>query len=66
MRLASILCIILMAVGILSLAYFASPMRLMFHSSMGLPEVDPSTSFLGGLALLGGLVLLLVIGSKHE
>jgi hypothetical protein len=66
MRAASILGIILLALGFISLSYFASPMRLMFHSAMGPLQVNPWPSILGGVALLGGLVLLLVVGSKKD
>jgi hypothetical protein len=66
MRTASILGIFLTAVGVLSLAYFASPMRMMFHSPMELPQVDPLPSILGGIALLCGLVLLFAVGSKKD
>jgi len=66
MRTASVFGIILMALGILSLSYFASPMRLMFHSAMGLPEVDPLPSILGGIAMVCGLALLLAVGSKGD
>ena len=40
MRTTAILGIILMGLGIVCLAYFASPMRLMFQSPMGLPAVN--------------------------
>jgi hypothetical protein len=66
MRTASILGICLMALGIVSLAYFASPMRLMFHSPMGLTQVNPLPSILGGIALVCGLALLLAIGSRGD
>lgn len=66
MRTASILGIILLALGIMSLAYFASPMRLMFHSPMELDQVDPLPSIFGGIALVCGLGLLLAIGSKKD
>ena len=41
MRTTAILGIILMGLGIVSLAYFVSPMRLMFQSPMGLPYGQP-------------------------
>jgi hypothetical protein len=66
MRAASILSIILMALGIISLSYFASPMRLMFHSAMGLPAIDPFPSILGGVALVSGLGILLAVGAKDK
>jgi len=57
MRTTAILGIILMGLGIVSLAYFASPMRLMFQSPMGLPAVDLVPAILGALALILGIVL---------
>ena len=66
MRVASILGIILMAFGVISLSYFASPMRLMFHSAMGLPAIDPFPSILGGAALVSALGLFLAFGSKDK
>jgi len=57
MRTTAILGIILMGLGIVSLAYFASPMRLMFQSPMGLPTIDLVPAILGALALILGIVL---------
>jgi hypothetical protein len=66
MRAASILGIILMALGVISLSYFASPTRLMFHSAMGLTAIDPFPSILGGVALVCALGLMLAVGSKNK
>jgi hypothetical protein len=57
MRTTAILGIILMGLGIVSLAYFASPVRLMFHSPMGLPKVNLVPPILGALALICGIAL---------
>jgi hypothetical protein len=57
MRTTAILGIILMGLGIVCLAYFASPMRLMFQSPMGLPTVNLVPPILGALALICGIVL---------
>jgi hypothetical protein len=57
MRTTAILGIILMGLGIFSLAYFASPVRLMFHSPMSLPTVDLLPAILGALALIFGIAL---------
>jgi hypothetical protein len=64
MRATAILGIILMGLGIVSLAYFASPMRLMFQSPMGLPSVDLVPAILGALALILGIVLSFGVGSR--
>ena len=66
MRTASILGVILMALGIVSLAYFASPMRLMFESTLGEHEIDPLPPILGGLALVCGIALLLAARSRDR
>jgi hypothetical protein len=66
MRTTAILGLILIGLGILALAYFAFPMRLMFHSTLGPQEVNPLPSILGALALLCGIVLLLVMRSKGD
>jgi hypothetical protein len=57
MRTTAILGIILMGLGIVSLAYFASPMRLMFQSPMGLPTINLVPPILGALALICGIAL---------
>jgi hypothetical protein len=66
MRTTSILGVILIGVGIILLAYFASPMRLMFQSPMGPLTIDPLPAALGGLALLCGIALLFATGSKNK
>jgi hypothetical protein len=57
MRTTAILGIILMGLGIVSLAYFASPMRLMFQSPMGLPTINLVPPILGAVALILGIAL---------
>jgi hypothetical protein len=66
MRTASILGVILMALGIALLAYFASPVRLMFQSTIGQPEINPLPPILGGLALVCGIALLFAVRSKDK
>ena len=66
MRTTSILGIILMAFGIVLLAYFASPLRLMFESTLGQHEIDPLPPILGGLALVCGIALLFAVRSKDK
>jgi len=60
MKTASIIGIILMVLGIVSLAYFASPLRLMFHEAFGHQKINPVPPILGGLALVGGIALLIL------
>jgi hypothetical protein len=57
MRSTAILGIILMGLGIASLTYFASPLRLLFESPMGLPPVKLMPTILGALVLVAGIAL---------
>jgi hypothetical protein len=57
MKTASIVGIILVALGIGSLAYFAAPMRLLVHD-VKQPNSYPVIPILGGLALICGIALL--------
>ncbi len=58
MRTTAILGIILIGLGTLSFAYFASPVRFMFESSIGPHKVNLLPPALGGLALVCGIALL--------
>ncbi|MGB9419376.1 MAG: hypothetical protein WBR14_00565 [Candidatus Acidiferrum sp.] len=60
MKTASIVAIILIVLGIVSLSYFASPIRLMFQETIGQYKINPVPPILGGLALVGGIALLFV------
>jgi hypothetical protein len=60
MKTASIFGIMLMVLGIVSLACFASPLRLVFQETIGLHKINPVPPILGGLALVGGIALLIV------
>jgi hypothetical protein len=66
MRTTSILGVILIGIGIILLAYFASPMRLMFQSPMGPLTINPLPPALGGLSLLCGIALLFATGSNKK
>jgi hypothetical protein len=66
MRATSILGVILIGIGIMLLAYFASPMRLMFQSPIGPHTINPLPPALGGLALLCGIALLFATGPKNK
>lgn len=48
MKTASTVGIMLMVPGIVSLAYFASPLRLMFQETIGLHKINPVPPILGG------------------
>jgi hypothetical protein len=66
MRTTSILGVILIGIGIILLAYFASPLRLMFESTIGPHSINPLPPALGGLALLCGIALLFATGPKDK
>jgi len=48
----------LIFLGVVSLAYFASPIRLMFRETIGRSTISFVPPILGGLALCGGIALL--------
>jgi uncharacterized membrane protein len=57
MKTASIVGIILIVLGIVSLAYFAAPMRLLVQD-VEQQNSNPVILILGGLALIGGIAPL--------
>jgi hypothetical protein len=57
-RAVSIVGFILIFMGIISLAYFASPIRLMVRETIGGGTMTFVPPILGGLALCGGIALL--------
>jgi uncharacterized membrane protein len=57
-RAASIVGFILIFLGVVSLVYFASPIRLMFRETIGRGTISFVPPILGGLALCGGIALL--------
>ena len=59
----SIVGIILIVLGIVSLAYFAAPMRLLLQSAEQ-QNNNPEIPILGGLALIGGVALLCAIDKR--
>jgi len=60
MKAVSIVGIILIAAGIGSLAYFASPMRLMLQETIILHKLNPIPPILGGVTLACGIALVYV------
>jgi hypothetical protein len=63
-RAASIAGFILIFVGIISLAYFASPIRLMLREIVGQSPINLVPSILGGLALCSGIALLFFVRQR--
>ncbi|MGA3128912.1 MAG: hypothetical protein ABSD13_19635 [Candidatus Korobacteraceae bacterium] len=60
-RAASIFGFILIFLGIISLAYFASPIRLMLRETIGLGKINFLPPILGALSLCCGIALLLSV-----
>jgi hypothetical protein len=63
MKTASIAGIILIVLGIVSLAYFASPLRFLLQA-VEQQNCDPVIPILGGLALIGGIALLIATETR--
>ena len=64
MKTRSLIGVILIGLGIVTLAYFASPMRLLFQSPIAPQRIDLLLPVLGGLALVCGIAL--VFGRKRN
>ena len=60
MKIAAVAGMILIGLGILSLAYFASPVSFMLNATIGPHEMNLVPPILGGIALVGGIALLVV------
>ena len=63
-RAASIVGFILILVGIISLAYFASPIRLILRETVGQGTINLVPPILGGLALCSGIALLFFVRQR--
>jgi hypothetical protein len=66
MKTASIDGIILIGVGIVSLACLTSPIRLMFQETIGQHKINAVPPILGGLALVGGIALLFAVRPRAD
>jgi hypothetical protein len=62
---AIILGIILIGLGILALAYFASPVGLLLQSTVEQHEIDTMPPIAGGIALVSGIALLLAVRPRR-
>jgi hypothetical protein len=60
-KIATVAGIILIGLGILSLAYYASPVRFMLNAAIQPHGINLVPPILGGIALVGGIALLFVI-----
>jgi len=64
MRIATIVGIILIGLGVLSLAYFASPIRFMMQETLEPQKMNLALPIFGGITLVGGIALLLAIRQR--
>ena len=64
MKTRAVFGIILIGLGMVTLAYFVSPLRLLFDSTAGPLRINPLPPVLGGLVLVSGIVL--VFGTKRD
>ena len=64
MRFATIVGPILIGLGVLSLAYFASPIRFMMQETLEPQKMNLAPPILGGIALVGGIALLLAVRQR--
>jgi hypothetical protein len=61
MRFATIVGMILIGLGVLSLAYFASPIRFMVQETLEPQKMNLVPPILGGIALICGVVLVFAV-----
>ena len=54
----------LIGLGVVSLAYFASPIRILLEASFGQQKLDLLIPTMGGAALLIGIAILFTIRPK--
>jgi hypothetical protein len=66
MRTASIVGIILIALGIFSLVYFVSPIRLLVDVTADQQSTSPVPAILAGLALICGIALLFAVRPRKN
>jgi hypothetical protein len=65
-RAVSIVGVILVGVGILSVAYFASPIRLLLRETVGTGRINWLPLILGGLVLSCGFALLISVRQRAQ
>lgn len=64
MKIVTVVGIILIGLGTLSLAYFASPVQFMFQATLEPHKINPVPPICGGIALVAGIALLLAVRPK--
>jgi len=61
MRTAMVVGIVLIGLGVLSLAYVASPVGFLIQETIDLREINLVSLVLGGVALMSGIALVLAV-----
>jgi CHASE1-domain containing sensor protein len=61
MRTATVVGIILIGIGVLSLAYFASPVGFLLQETFNQQKMNLVPPILGGVALISGIALLVAV-----
>ena len=64
MRTAMVVGIVLIGLGVLSLAYVASPVGFLIQETTDQREVNLVSLILGGVALIGGIALVVAVGPR--
>jgi hypothetical protein len=65
-KIAIVVGIILIGLGTVSLAYFASPVRLMFQATLEQHKINTVPPICGGIALVTGIALLVAVRSRRS
>ncbi len=66
MKIATVVGMVLIGLGTLSLAYFASPVRLMFQATLEQHKINPVPPIFGGIALVTGIALLFAVRPRKS
>jgi membrane protein DedA with SNARE-associated domain len=64
MRTATVIGIILIGLGVMTLAYFMSPLGYLIQASVNQPKLNLLPPVLGAIALVSGIALLAVVRWK--
>jgi multisubunit Na+/H+ antiporter MnhB subunit len=65
-KIAPVAGIILIGLGALSLAYFASPVRLLFQATLEQHKINPIPPIYGGIALVTGIAILFSVRPRRS
>jgi multisubunit Na+/H+ antiporter MnhB subunit len=65
-KIATVAGIILIGLGTLLLAYFASPVRLLFQATLEHHKINPVLPIFGGIALVTGIALVFFVRPRRS